>query len=138
MKVVCETEQQQRFLRYKYKKEDILLGSGVSSCLSKAHTLLTNGEEVLLVLNPEHKNESDYVDAFLKPYGDKFKVIYSVQPLGDEGYIGEEMLDKSPEGILKDRCEVIKETVESRVFSLEEALKVYKVSIEDYNNFLEK
>ncbi len=61
-----------------------------------------------------------------KPYNGPYK--------GDAGYIAEELLEGR--SALDSKCLVIEKTVEDGDFSLEEALQLYEVSQEEYENFL--
>lgn len=54
---------------------------------------------------------------------------------GDASYIGEELLEGVNETYLQ--CESIKYSQDRKILSLKIALKVYEVTEEDYNLFLE-
>jgi len=55
----------------------------------------------------------------------------------EEAHIGEELFDDLSYE-LERQCMVVQSTVEKGIFSLERALKSYKVQKEDYDNFLAK
>jgi hypothetical protein len=58
--------------------------------------------------------------------------------MGDHGYIGEELLGDNPEYELERKCLVVYQSVRDDYFSLDEALKAYEVSREDYEDFIER
>jgi hypothetical protein len=58
--------------------------------------------------------------------------------MGDHGYIGEELLGDNPEHEPERKCLVVYQSVRDDYFSLDEALKVYEVSREDYEDFIER
>ena len=53
--------------------------------------------------------------------------------IGDDGSVGEEMLSSVTE--IEERVNVIDLAVKEKYFTFEEALKLYKVSFEEYNKF---
>lgn len=55
--------------------------------------------------------------------------------LCEAGYNGEELLHDSGISELKRKCFVIKEVVEEGCFTLEEALKAYEVSKEEFDKY---
>jgi hypothetical protein len=56
--------------------------------------------------------------------------------MGDHGYIGEELFGNSPNYELEQKCFVVKKVVQDNIFSLDEALFIYQVDREDYENYL--
>lgn len=56
--------------------------------------------------------------------------------MGDAGYIGEELWDSSPEAELEHLCFVVHKSITEGYFTVEEALDAYKLSKEDYENYL--
>jgi len=56
--------------------------------------------------------------------------------MGDAGYIGEELWDNSPESELEHLCYVVHKTIVDGIFTIEEALDVYQLCKEDYENYL--
>jgi len=55
---------------------------------------------------------------------------------GDDGSVGEELLAGVSD--LEERCWVVEQSTKDGYLSMEEALKLYKVSEEDYKKFSEK
>jgi hypothetical protein len=56
----------------------------------------------------------------------------------EEAHIGEELMEDSKVSPLDRRCFAIKQMVEDRVFTLDEALAAYSVSKDDFNNYLSR
>jgi hypothetical protein len=54
---------------------------------------------------------------------------------GDDGSIGEELLSNIPE--IEEKCRVVRQAVNDKYFSLEEALKLYGVTIEQYRDYID-
>jgi hypothetical protein len=57
--------------------------------------------------------------------------------LTESGYIAEDLLDGKLEDLSR-KCFVIRQTIHDGDFTLEEALKLYQVSEDDYKKFLAK
>jgi len=56
----------------------------------------------------------------------------------EEAHIGEELMEDSKVSPLDRRCFAVKQMVEDRVFTLDEALAAYSVSKDDFNNYLSR
>lgn len=56
----------------------------------------------------------------------------------EESHIGEELMEDSKISPLDRRCFAVKQMVEDRVFTLDEALAAYSVSKDDFNNYLSR
>lgn len=56
----------------------------------------------------------------------------------EEAHIGEELMEDSKFSPLDRRCFAVKQMVEDRVFTLDEALAAYSVSKDDFNNHLSR
>jgi hypothetical protein len=52
----------------------------------------------------------------------------------DDGSIGEELLSNIPE--IEEKCRAVRQAVAEKYFSLDEALEIYKVTSEEYGDFL--
>lgn len=55
-------------------------------------------------------------------------------PNGDDASVGEELLAAIPE--IEERCRAVRQAVDGRYFSLDEALEIYKVTREQYVDYL--
>jgi hypothetical protein len=56
----------------------------------------------------------------------------------EEAHIGEELMEDSKVSPLDRKCFAVKQMVEDRVFTLDEALAAYSVSKDDFNNYLSR
>ena len=56
----------------------------------------------------------------------------------EEAHIGEELMEDSKVSPLDRSCFAVKQMVEDRVFTLDEALAAYSVSKDDFNNYLSR
>ena len=56
----------------------------------------------------------------------------------EEAHIGEELMEDSKVSSLDRRCFAVKQMVEDKVFTLDEALAAYSVSKDDFNNYLSR
>jgi hypothetical protein len=54
---------------------------------------------------------------------------------GDDESVGEELLSNIPE--IEEKCRVVRQAVNDKYFSLEEALKFYGVTIEQYRDYID-
>ncbi|HWB93432.1 MAG TPA: hypothetical protein VG605_16335 [Puia sp.] len=56
----------------------------------------------------------------------------------EEAHIGEELMEDSKVSPLDRRCFAVKQMVEDKVFTLDEALAAYSVNKDDFNNYLSR
>lgn len=56
-------------------------------------------------------------------------------PTGDDGSVGEELLAGISE--IEEKCRAVRQSVNEEYFSLEEALKIYGVTLEQYRDYID-
>lgn len=69
----------------------------------------------------------------IKYINQEIQMLSNKSFLKEEAYIGEELLSLGSE--FERKCLVVKQSVQDGDYSLDEALKLYRVSQEDYDKF---
>ena len=67
--------------------------------------------------------------------GEYFPETRFVKNAGDDGSVGEELLMSVPE--IEQQCWAVRQAVNGKYFTLEEALNLYKLTLEQYRDYLD-